>query len=158
MAIRTEFHQKRPATYHASDAGTRWLDVIMVAKQTPPCIQVNDKQELELDTAFMVGPGGRNWVGAYRDNSPDLIVLRPSSVITVANREAAIAFAREGIGCALVTEIAVLDDLSSNRLVRALPDMSFGGISLRAVMRDKLPSPAARAFRDVLLGSGRANP
>ncbi|MEM9104276.1 MAG: LysR family transcriptional regulator [Pseudomonadota bacterium] len=153
MAIRTEFQQKRPATYQSSDRGTRWLDVVMVASQAPPSVTLNDKQELELNTAFMVAPGGRDWVGAYRKNASDLVLLRPSNVITVANREAAIAFAREGLGCALVTEIAVLDDLSSGRLVRVMPDMSFGGIALRAVMRDKLPSPAARAFRDLLLGS-----
>lgn len=152
MAIRTEFQQKRPATVRTADDGSRWLDVVMVASKTPAGIEPNGKQELQLDTAFMVAPGGRDWVGAFRKNTSELTVLRPSNIITVANREAAIAFAREGLGCALVTEIAVREDLASGRLVRVLPDLSFGGIALRAVMRDKLPSPAARAFRDLLLG------
>ena len=158
MAIRTEFRQRHPGTHRKTGTGARWLDVVMVAREVPSSIQVNDKQELDVDSVFMVGPGGRDWIGAHRQDSPDLIVLRPSSVITVANREAAIAFAREGIGCALVTEIAVREDLATGRLVRVLPEMAFGGITLRAVMRDKRPSPAARVFRDVLLGADHGNP
>lgn len=100
----------------------------------------------------MVGPGGSDWIAGYRSGSKSPIVLTPSKLIRVANREAAISFAKQGLGCALVTELSVREDISAGRLVRVQPDLKFGGITLQTKMRDNLPSPAARLFEKVLSG------
>ena len=109
-------------------------------------------QPQNMHLRFMQGSIGGDWVAAYDANEAAPVVLHPSSVMMVSNREAAIAFAREGIGFALVTELSVRDDLKAGRLVRVLPDMTFGGITMQTVMRDRLPSPEARAFREFLSG------
>ncbi|MEO0976703.1 MAG: LysR family transcriptional regulator [Pseudomonadota bacterium] len=77
--------------------------------------------------------------------------LVSETAIEINNRDAAIAMARKGLGFALVTQAAVRDDLNTGTLVNILPGADFGQVSLRCLMRDRLPSPAAEAFRDFLL-------
>lgn len=153
IAIRTAYRPGRPPDAGISGPGTGWQDVIMVSSQPPRTKKLSNNRGLEVQAAFMVGPGGQDWVAAYPPDSGDTVMLRSTNVIAVANREAAIAFAREGLGCALVTELAVRDDLETGRLIKVFPEMTFGGITMRTVMRDKRPSPEARALSEDLLGT-----
>ncbi|WP_434050954.1 MAG: LysR family transcriptional regulator [Roseibium sp.] len=82
--------------------------------------------------------------------SRQLFELTYEKTIEINNRDAAIAMARQGMGFALVTEAAVRDDLNAGRLHNVLPGADFGNVSLRCLLRDRLPSPAAEAFRDFL--------
>lgn len=84
-------------------------------------------------------------------DSSQLFELAYEKAIEINNRDAAIAMARKGLGFALVTEAAVREDLNSGRLLNILPGADFGHVSLRCLLRDRLPSPAAEAFRDFLL-------
>jgi DNA-binding transcriptional LysR family regulator len=74
----------------------------------------------------------------------------------VDDRNVAIALARQGLGVALVVHGSVASDLATGTLQEALPGLDFGAIELNVVMRDALPSPAALAFRDLVL-AGRAH-
>ncbi|MEM8541033.1 MAG: LysR family transcriptional regulator [Pseudomonadota bacterium] len=152
IAIRTEYRPKKPDI--DTDEGTEfgWLDLVLVSQRVPTIRPHKNKFEFDVETTFLVGLGSSNWIAAYRPKSTSPTMLHPSKLMMVANREAAIAFARQGLGCALVTELSVRDDLETGRMVRIRPDMTFGGIVLRTVMRDNLPSPAARLFQTILSG------
>ncbi|MEM7462335.1 MAG: LysR family transcriptional regulator, partial [Pseudomonadota bacterium] len=151
MAVRTEYQPKRPAIFSKREAVFDWLDVVLVARKPPKFKISADPYKMEVETTFFVGPGGNDWVTALHPDKEGPIMLLPSNIIRVANREAAIAFAKEGIGCALVTELSVRQDIAAGRLMRIFPDMTFGGITLRMVMRDNLPSAEAIALRTVLV-------
>lgn len=153
IAIRTTHRPTRPVDSQPTEAIFGWLDLVMVCREPPVIRPMADDLNLAIETTFLVGPGGHNWIAGYVPGSDSPVVLHPTGQITVANREVAIAFAREGLGCALVTEISVRDDLEAGRLVQVRSDMRFGGITLRTVMRDNLPSPEALAFQAVLSGS-----
>lgn len=150
IAIRTEYRPTRPAPETLGKAVFGWLDLVMVARETPTIRPLGNDTEFVVESTFMVGPGGSDWIAGYLTESINPVTLHPAKLMMVANREAAIAFAKQGLGCALVTELSVRDDLSTGRLVRILPDMKFGGITLRTMMRDNLPSPAARKLLAVL--------
>ena len=150
IAIRTEYRPTRPAhsTKKASFFG--WLDLVVVSRDLPEIHPSPNELEYAVESTFMVGPGGSGWIAGYRPGSASPMMLYPAKQMMVANREAAIAFAKQGLGCILVTEQSVREDLDAGRLVKVRPDLKFGGITLRTVMRDNLPSPAARRFQEVL--------
>ena len=150
LAIRTQYRPTIPIQGKQMESIFGWLDLVLVCREPPAIRPLTDDFNLAVDAAFIVGPGGYDWVAAHRPGTASPVLLNPSTVMTVANREVAIAFAREGLGCALVTKISVLDDLKAGRLVRVRPDLSFGCITMRTVMRDNLPSPEALAFRSLL--------
>ncbi|MEJ8563136.1 LysR family transcriptional regulator [Yoonia sp. GPGPB17] len=150
IAIRTNYAPKRPSDSARDEALFGWLDLVVVAREVPDIRETESALEFAVDSTFMVGPGGSGSVAGYRDGLSSPITLHPYKLMMVANREAAIAFAKQGLGCVLVTELSVAEDLETGRLVRVCPEMTFGGIALRTVMRDNLPSPAARRLCDVL--------
>lgn len=150
IAIRTEYRPTRPAENPKEALHFGWLDLVVVSRELPDIRPTQNKLEYTVDSTFIVGPGGSDWIAGYLSGSASPVILHPSKRMMVANREAAIAFAKQGLGCALVTELSVVDDLASGRLLRVRPDMKFGGITLRTVMRDNLPSPAARRFQEIL--------
>lgn len=152
IAIRTQYRPVQPAEEGQDNEMFGWLDLVMVSSKIPEILHVKDDREFAVDGTFMVGPGGSDWVAAFRPGSASPVTLHPTKTMMVANREAAIAFAKQGLGCALVTELSVIEDLNAGRLVKVCPDMKFGGITLQTVMRDNLPSPAARLFQSVLSG------
>ncbi len=149
IAIRTEFRPAQPAIGAQDQSYFGWLDVVMVAREVPT-IRSRNEFEFVVEDTFIVGPGGTDWIAAYRPRSGRPVMLHPTKLMKVANRETAIAFAKQGLGCALVTELSVRIDLETGQLVRVRPDMAFGGITLQSIMRDNLPSPAAKLFRSVL--------
>lgn len=71
--------------------------------------------------------------------------------ITVNNHIVARQLALAGFGAALAVHAQVAEDLAEGRLIRIMPERDFGQIDLGIRMRDRLPSPAALAFRDLLL-------
>ena len=150
IAIRTEFRPVRPEMSAQDQSYFGWLDVVMVAREVPTIRPGNGEFEFAVEDTFIVGPGGTDWIAAYRPRSGRPVMLHPAKLMKVANRETAIAFAKQGLGCALVTELSVRSDLETGQLVRVRPDMTFGGITLQSIMRDNLPSPAAKLFRSVL--------
>ncbi|WP_305983679.1 LysR family transcriptional regulator [Roseibium sp. MMSF_3544] len=70
--------------------------------------------------------------------------------IEINNRDAAIAMARKGLGFVLVTEAAVALYLQQGGLLNILPGADFGCVVLRSLVRDRLPSPEAKAFEAFL--------
>lgn len=150
IAIRTEFRPVQPVMSAQDQSHFGWLDVVMVAREVPTIRPGNGEFEFAVEDTFIVGPGGTDWIAAYRPRSGRPVMLHPAKLMKVANRETAIAFAKQGLGCALVTELSVRSDLETGQLVRVRPDMTFGGITLQSIMRDNLPSPAAKLFRSVL--------
>ncbi|MEM7301299.1 MAG: LysR family transcriptional regulator [Pseudomonadota bacterium] len=152
IAIRTEYRPVRPETDHEDSMVFGWLDLVMVARE-PLIVRPKESEFVfVVEGTFMVGPGGSDWIAGYLPRSTSPIILHPSKLMMVANRETAIAFAKQGLGYALVTELSVRGDLEAGRLVRIRPDMTFGGITLQTVMRDNLPSPAAKLFQSILAG------
>lgn len=152
IAIRTAYRPTRPVAETQDGTYFGWMDLVMVSREMPTIRPMKSESEFVIDTTFMVGPGGSDWIAGYRPGVKSPVVLNPSKLIRVANRDAAIAFAKEGLGCALVTELSVREEIRAGRLVRVQPDMTFGGITLQTIMRDNLPSPAARLFAVVLSG------
>ena len=150
IAVRTAYRPVRPEAGDQDAALFGWLDLVMVAREAPTIRPLEGDFEFAVESTFMVGPGGSDWIAAYRAKSTSPVMLHPSNLMMVADRETAIAFVKQGLGCALVTELSVRDDLEAGRLVRVHSDMSFGGITLKTVMRDKLPSPAAKLFQSIL--------
>ncbi len=58
--------------------------------------------------------------------------------------------AKAGFGAALVIEVAVAEDLRAGLLTRVDRAHRFGAVAVRVLLRDKLPTPAARAFAEFL--------
>lgn len=150
IAIRTKYCPTQPLGGSQDDTTFGWLDLVLVSRAAPDICVTRNATEYAVDATFIVGPGGSGWIVAYQAGSENPTLLHPNRSMMVANREAAIAFAKQGLGCTLVTKLSVAEDLKSGRLVQLLPEMTFGGITLRTVMRDSLPSPAARRFQDIL--------
>jgi DNA-binding transcriptional LysR family regulator len=150
LAIRTEYCPTKPAIDMHNGTVFGSLDLVMVAREHPVVRPVKNDIELAVETTYLVGPGNTEWITAYRPGSNSLTTLHPSKHMSVANREAAIAFAKQGLGCALVMKLSVQDDLDAGRLVEVCPDMSFGVVTLRTVMRDSLPSMEARRLKEIL--------
>lgn len=152
IAIRASYRPARPEIHDQDTDLFAWLDLVMVARETPIICPLKGEFEFVVKSTYMVGPGSSDWIAAHQPQSNSPVTFYPSKLMTVANRETAIAFAKQGLGYALVTELSVRHDLNAGRLVKVRPDMTFGGITLRTVMRDNLPSPAAKLFQSVLSG------
>jgi DNA-binding transcriptional LysR family regulator len=85
---------------------------------------------------------------AKSDGSP--VRLEFASAMTVTNREAARRMAASGLGAALVLADAAARDQARGEVDFAVPDVDFGVVCHRVMMRDALPSAAARAFAHFL--------
>lgn len=88
------------------------------------------------------------YVARRRDGSEIRVPARIR--IEVNNGYVAKEFAKLGFGAALVIGASVESDLRARHLVRAVPGLDFGRVVLRALLRDRHPSPAARAFIEFL--------
>ncbi len=64
--------------------------------------------------------------------------------------------AKAGFGAALVIGVAVAEDLRAGLLARVDRAHRFGAVAVRVLLRDKLPSPAARAFAEFLRDQPRS--
>lgn len=150
MAIRAEYCPTKPAMNMHKGTVFGSLDLVLVAREHPTIRSLESDLEMGVETTYLVGPGNADWITAYGFGSSNPTILHPSKHMPVANREAAIAFAKQGLGCALVTKLSVQDDLDAGRLLQVCPDMSFGVVTLRTVMRDSLPSMEARRLKEIL--------
>ncbi|WP_420333200.1 LysR family transcriptional regulator [Roseibium sp.] len=154
MAVRAAY-----APPGRTEPGFEQLPLIAVARTVPQiCSEAGVKRVISLP--FLKAYGVERIDIADAD-SGQVFQLISEQVIEINNRDAAIAMARKGLGFALVTRAAVAEDLAPGRLLNILPGADFGQVALRCLMRDRLPSPAAEAFRDFLTGpspSGSPSP
>lgn len=86
-----------------------------------------------------------------RDGGVERLAVRPR--LHVNNGQVARELAKAGMGAALLLADAVRDDIAAGRLKRLGADLDFGHIAVRVLLRDALPSPAARAFVAALGGA-----
>ena len=131
-----------------TEQGFESLPLVAVA-QTIPDIRSEAGSKRVIALPFLKAYGVERIDIADADNRKTFQLVCETA-IEINNRDAAIAMARKGLGFALVTQAAVRDDLNAGTLVNILPGTDFGQVSLRCLMRDRLPSPAAAAFRDFL--------
>lgn len=82
-------------------------------------------------------------------------VLRIRPGFTITNRQVALELARQGFGVALLISISTEDDIRNGALKRLGETHGFGHVVVRVMMRDRLPSPAAKAMRDLFLADGQ---
>ena len=131
------------------EKGFENLPLIAVARAVPEIrSEAGGKRVAALP--FLKAYGVERIEIAMRDEAQRFQLVYENA-IEINNRDAAIAMARKGLGFALVTQAAVQEDLASGRLLNILPDADFGNVSLRCLMRDRLPSLAAETFRDFLM-------
>jgi DNA-binding transcriptional LysR family regulator len=100
----------------------------------------------------LIGLSGTRTEGEIAVRAPDGAVLRmPMRLrVSVDNGVVARDLALQGMGAALAIGAAVAADLRAGRLARVLPGRDFGSVAVRALARDRYPSPAARAFLEFL--------
>ncbi|WP_422037707.1 LysR family transcriptional regulator [Roseibium sp.] len=146
MAVRAAY-----VTPAKTEPGFETLPLVAIAS-TMPDMRSDAQCKRIIGVPFLKAHGVERIDIADAD-SGRLFELAYEKAIEINNRDAAIAMARKGLGFALVTEAAVRDDLDAGRLLNVLPGADFGHVSLRCLLRDRLPSPAAEAFRDFLLGT-----
>lgn len=138
-----------------TEPGFETLPLVAVARTIPEiCSEAGIKRVIALP--FLKAYGVER-IDIEDADSRQMFQLVSEKAIEINNRDAAIAMARQGLGFALITHAAVQDDLSAGTLFNILPGADFGHVSLRCLMRDRLPSPAVKAFRDFLVTpDGRA--
>ncbi|MEM8639878.1 MAG: LysR family transcriptional regulator [Cyanobacteria bacterium P01_G01_bin.54] len=119
------------------------IALICIAQSQPNVTWDGNKAMID---AVLLTSLNEQWLGAIQTATVQPIRLVPSRVLTINNKETAIAMARQGLGCALVIVDAVKTALARQQLVSILPELDFGFLTLDIVLRDNLPSPEARAF------------
>ena len=142
-----------------TEQGFESLPLVAVAR-TIPEIRSEAGSKRVIALPFLKAYGVERIDVADADSRKTLQLVS-EKVIEINNRDAAISMARQGLGFALVTQAAVRDDLMAGTLCNILPGADFGQVSLRCLMRDRLPSPAADAFREFLMSphpSGSRSP
>ncbi len=150
IAIRAEYCPTRPDIDMHNGTVFGCLDLVLVAREHPVVQPSVNDVEFTIETIYLKAPGSTEWITSFLPNSTRPLSLHPVKHMSVANREAAIAFAKQGLGCALATKLSVQQDLDAGRLVRICPNMTFGVVTLRTIMRDSLPSPEARRLKEIL--------
>ncbi|MFK7938116.1 MAG: LysR family transcriptional regulator [Roseovarius sp.] len=150
MAIRTAY--VRPGH---SEPERPCLALRCVARHAPRITKADGA--LVLDNTTLIGPRPERGLLARdpRTGQDQRITFR--SGLTVHNRGVAIALAEQGLGATLVLETSVAEACRTGALTRLLPDHDFGAISLSVILRDRLPSPAAKAFAAFLVPTSEAD-
>lgn len=99
-----------------------------------------------MNTALLELKGWGDSLTAMDKKNAKLVYIQGNRLIRTNNHETALALAREGMGAVLIMEETVREDLKSKRLTKLFPSYNFGHLNLELKVRDKLPSPPARAF------------
>ncbi|MEQ9258822.1 MAG: LysR family transcriptional regulator [Roseovarius sp.] len=136
MAIRVE------GPLHGDIAGGTVLKTALVA--STPFEPQRRAEGFTLDIP-LIAP---RYVGAVlspRENDAP-VALRFREIIETNSFVVARRMALAGLGAALLLEPSVRDDIAQGALLRLCPALEFGVVRASVVMRDALPSPAARRF------------
>lgn len=124
------------------------LRLVLAARQTP-AIDVSRHGLVLKDLPLL--SGGHCDIAVGRDPGTGKVrPLQAAGTMSVNNRDAAIAMARNGLGAVLATEAALAHDFATGALVPVLADWDFGSLSLTVALRDETPSPAATAVAEAL--------
>ncbi len=154
IAIRTEFDSTGEA---GDDACLRAPLELVCAPTFGEALE--GSLEARLARLGMIGSSsvaqGRRRIMAYprvskRQRGRGIEVRAPSR-FSVNSQVVAHRLAQEGFGAALLIGLTVAGDLATGRLIRVDEGYDYGFVVGRILMRDRYPTPAARALRDHLL-------
>lgn len=149
LAVRAEFHERARRGPHI--CANLKLELVCAPERLAG---VGVRLEERLDQVSFIATAGQARNGHLRvmENSTGRKLTVPIDPKFIANNHyVGQEFARRGFGCALLMSSSVEDDLEQGRLVRLSEHHDFGVVAVRILMRDKFPSPAARAFKRLLL-------
>ncbi len=149
VAVRAEFHE-RPRRGPDICANVK-LELVCAPERLAG---IGEGLEDRLENISFIATAGQARNGHLRvvKNATGERLTVPIQPKFVANNHyVGQELARRGFGCALLMSSSVEYDLEHGRLVRLSDAHDFGVVAVRVLMRDKFPSPAARAFKRLLL-------
>ena len=149
IVIRSEFARRLP---EQQDSYFSCLPLCIVC--APELIgQRKISLQRQLDSIAFIGfsqTDRSNTLNAIDKRSGHDVTLNFNTNTYVNNAQIIKEMALRGYGAGQLTEQSVVEELASGRLVKLGQDYEFGYICQRLIFRDQYPSPAARAFRDLV--------
>ena len=137
LALRTVY---MPSKSHSD--GAMSLDLTIVARDMPA------RRGNTFQIPLIDGQRGRTFSPISRKTGQSE-TIRFKETLQVNNHLSAIAWAKQGLGAALVIRQSVMQDIEQGHLVEIMPDHSHGTLDMKWVYRDRLPSRNALAFVDI---------
>lgn len=139
IAIRTEYVAPNEQPYPDGD-----LSLVVVGKK-----RATINKDGVIDMPLIDSKADRQLVGTSRKDGT-VLPLNFSQTHRITNRSAGLQMAHAGIGAIMVMRGSVASSLAAGALVEIMPMYDFGSIDMQCHFRDRLPSPAARAFVDAI--------
>lgn len=149
VVIRSDFNHDPPSR---QDGYFSYLPLCIVC--SPELVSSRKKSfQRQLDSISFIGfsqTDRSNTLSTINRKSGRKVTLKFKSNTYVNNAQVIKEMALRGYGAGQLTEQSVEQELASGRLVKLGQDYDFGYICQRLIFRDQYPSPAARAFRDLV--------
>lgn len=120
------------------------MNLVCVAAKRPRVDWSRNIATMNLPLIEQKGRG--DYLTAVEKKTSRKIKLHGECLMRTNNHESALAMVRAGLGCVLVMDASVNQDLANKQLVRVLPGYDFGAVQIELKLRDSLPSPATKAF------------
>lgn len=154
IVIRSDFRTRRPA------AGEAYFSSLPLCVACHPDLVGKPAADLQRQLAAVPFIGfsqtdKSNTLSALIKKTGREVTLSFNGNTYVNNAQVIKEMVLRGYGAGLLTRQSVQHELDRDQLTELGPGYSFGYICQRLIFRDKYPSAAARAFRDLVTDSPR---